>query len=167
MRLVGWKRPRPQPENSHNKLDGRLLIVCVFPPPFPSLFRQVNTQRKAIVQLILEKRELLVGQRVKRDGRVVDKSPHTHTHYIPVAPLLFLDRTVNSGPQVAPKPTAKSRHWKKKSGQLHGCCRNYRSDQELRKKNPAGTRAGPCCTPPGSDRRGHARHRHCCARGDF
>ncbi|XP_062416832.1 tumor necrosis factor ligand superfamily member 12 [Pungitius pungitius] len=29
---------------------------------------QVNTQRKAIVQLILEKRELLVGQRVKRDG---------------------------------------------------------------------------------------------------
>ncbi|XP_057709810.1 tumor necrosis factor ligand superfamily member 12 isoform X2 [Corythoichthys intestinalis] len=28
---------------------------------------QVNTQRKAIVQLILEKRELLVGQRVKRD----------------------------------------------------------------------------------------------------
>ncbi|KAJ0055483.1 hypothetical protein NL108_003873, partial [Boleophthalmus pectinirostris] len=28
----------------------------------------VNTQRKAIVQLILEKRELLVGQRVKRDG---------------------------------------------------------------------------------------------------
>uniref|UniRef100_A0A672J3X3 TNF superfamily member 12 n=1 Tax=Salarias fasciatus TaxID=181472 RepID=A0A672J3X3_SALFA len=30
---------------------------------------QVNTQRKAIVQLILEKRELLVGQRVKRDGR--------------------------------------------------------------------------------------------------
>lgn len=32
------------------------------------LFSQVNTQRKAIVQLILEKRELLVGQRVKRDG---------------------------------------------------------------------------------------------------
>ena len=65
-------------------------------------------------------------------------SPHTHahtlTHYIPVALLLFLDRTVNSGPQVAPKPAAKSRHWKKKSGQLHGCCRNYRSDQELRKK---------------------------------
>uniref|UniRef100_A0A3Q3KUA2 TNF superfamily member 12 n=1 Tax=Mastacembelus armatus TaxID=205130 RepID=A0A3Q3KUA2_9TELE len=30
---------------------------------------QVNTQRKAIVQLILEKRELLVGHRVKRDGR--------------------------------------------------------------------------------------------------
>uniref|UniRef100_A0A3Q2XUM1 TNF superfamily member 12 n=1 Tax=Hippocampus comes TaxID=109280 RepID=A0A3Q2XUM1_HIPCM len=30
---------------------------------------QVNTQRKAIVQLILEKRELLVGQRVKRDGK--------------------------------------------------------------------------------------------------
>lgn len=29
---------------------------------------QVNTQRKAIVQLIMEKRELLVGQRVKRDG---------------------------------------------------------------------------------------------------
>ncbi|KAK0144848.1 Tumor necrosis factor ligand superfamily member 12 [Merluccius polli] len=29
---------------------------------------QVNTQRKAIVQLILEKRELLVGHRVKRDG---------------------------------------------------------------------------------------------------
>uniref|UniRef100_A0A8C6ULM2 TNF superfamily member 12 n=1 Tax=Neogobius melanostomus TaxID=47308 RepID=A0A8C6ULM2_9GOBI len=29
---------------------------------------QVNTQRKAIIQLILEKRELLVGQRVKRDG---------------------------------------------------------------------------------------------------
>lgn len=32
------------------------------------LLSQVNTQRKAIVQLILEKRELLVGQRVKRDG---------------------------------------------------------------------------------------------------
>lgn len=32
------------------------------------LSSQVNTQRKAIVQLILEKRELLVGQRVKRDG---------------------------------------------------------------------------------------------------
>ncbi|KAF3697875.1 Tumor necrosis factor ligand superfamily member 12 TNF-related weak inducer of apoptosis [Channa argus] len=32
---------------------------------------QVNTQRKAIVQLILEKRELLVGQRVKRDGGAV------------------------------------------------------------------------------------------------
>ncbi|KAM6959838.1 tumor necrosis factor ligand superfamily member 12 isoform 1-T1 [Tautogolabrus adspersus] len=32
---------------------------------------QVNTQRKAIVQLILEKRELLVGQRVKRDGGTV------------------------------------------------------------------------------------------------
>ncbi|XP_067117951.1 tumor necrosis factor ligand superfamily member 12 isoform X1 [Osmerus mordax] len=30
---------------------------------------QVNSQRKAIFQLILEKRELLVGQRVKRDGR--------------------------------------------------------------------------------------------------
>lgn len=30
---------------------------------------QVNSQRKAIVQLILEKRELLLGQRVKRDGR--------------------------------------------------------------------------------------------------
>ncbi|KAF3837122.1 hypothetical protein F7725_004586 [Dissostichus mawsoni] len=29
---------------------------------------QVNTQRKAIVQLILEKRELLVGHRVKRNG---------------------------------------------------------------------------------------------------
>ncbi|XP_077598608.1 tumor necrosis factor ligand superfamily member 12 [Stigmatopora nigra] len=29
---------------------------------------QVNTQRKAIVQLVLEKRELLVGQRIKRDG---------------------------------------------------------------------------------------------------
>ncbi|XP_024257515.2 tumor necrosis factor ligand superfamily member 12 [Oncorhynchus tshawytscha] len=29
---------------------------------------QVNTQRKAIVQLIMEKRDLLVGQRVKRDG---------------------------------------------------------------------------------------------------
>lgn len=35
---------------------------------FLILFSQVNTQRKAIVQLILEKRELLVGQRVKRDG---------------------------------------------------------------------------------------------------
>ncbi|XP_034020622.1 tumor necrosis factor ligand superfamily member 12 [Thalassophryne amazonica] len=32
---------------------------------------QVNTQRKAIVQLILEKRELLVGQRVKRDGAML------------------------------------------------------------------------------------------------
>lgn len=30
---------------------------------------QVNTQRKAIVQLILEKRELLVGHRVKRDEK--------------------------------------------------------------------------------------------------
>lgn len=35
---------------------------------FSSVLSQVNTQRKAIVQLILEKRELLVGQRVKRDG---------------------------------------------------------------------------------------------------
>lgn len=35
---------------------------------FLILSSQVNTQRKAIVQLILEKRELLVGQRVKRDG---------------------------------------------------------------------------------------------------
>lgn len=35
------------------------------------LLSQVNTQRKAIVQLILEKRELLVGQRVKRDGTAV------------------------------------------------------------------------------------------------
>lgn len=33
-----------------------------------SVFQQVNKQRKAIVQLILEKRELLVGHRVKRDG---------------------------------------------------------------------------------------------------
>ncbi|KAM6949047.1 tumor necrosis factor ligand superfamily member 12 [Aplochiton taeniatus] len=32
---------------------------------------QVNSQRKAIVQLILEKRELLVGQRVKRNGMCV------------------------------------------------------------------------------------------------
>lgn len=37
-----------------------LVFFCVF--------QQVNTQRKAIVQLILEKRELLVGHRVKRDG---------------------------------------------------------------------------------------------------
>lgn len=51
------------PEKSHNKLIGHSLIVWFF-----SLFQQVNTQRKAIVQLILEKRELLVGQRVKRDG---------------------------------------------------------------------------------------------------
>ena len=51
------------PAKSHNKLIGRLLIEHFF-----SRFRQVNTQRKAIVQLILEKRELLVGQRVKRDG---------------------------------------------------------------------------------------------------
>lgn len=51
------------PEKSHNNLIGHLLIVCFF-----SLVQQVNTQRKAIVQLILEKRELLVGQRVKRDG---------------------------------------------------------------------------------------------------
>ncbi|XP_056432114.1 tumor necrosis factor ligand superfamily member 12 [Gadus chalcogrammus] len=34
---------------------------------------QVNTQRKAIVQLILEKRELLVGHRVKRDGTGRDR----------------------------------------------------------------------------------------------
>lgn len=39
------------------------LLIVLF-----SVFQQVNTQRKAIVQLILEKRELLVGQRVKRDG---------------------------------------------------------------------------------------------------
>uniref|UniRef100_A0A3Q4BD29 THD domain-containing protein n=1 Tax=Mola mola TaxID=94237 RepID=A0A3Q4BD29_MOLML len=37
---------------------------------------QVNTQRKAIVQLILEKRELLVGQRVKRDGRGKKAASH-------------------------------------------------------------------------------------------
>lgn len=37
-------------------------------PLSPLSVQQVNTQRKAIVQLILEKRELLVGQRVKRDG---------------------------------------------------------------------------------------------------
>lgn len=41
-----------------------LALLIVFFIVFP----QVNTQRKAIVQLILEKRELLVGQRVKRDG---------------------------------------------------------------------------------------------------
>lgn len=57
------------PEKSHNKLIGHLLIGF-----FLSLFQQVNTQRKAIVQLILEKRELLVGQRVKRDGTANRKS---------------------------------------------------------------------------------------------
>ncbi|CAG04583.1 unnamed protein product [Tetraodon nigroviridis] len=41
---------------------------------------QVNTQRKAIVQLILEKRELLVGQRVKRDAR---PQPHGRKRYLP------------------------------------------------------------------------------------
>ncbi|XP_010904248.1 tumor necrosis factor ligand superfamily member 12 [Esox lucius] len=33
---------------------------------------EVNTQRKAIVQLLMEKRELLVGQRVKRDAGPVN-----------------------------------------------------------------------------------------------
>lgn len=45
------------------------------------LFQQVNTQRKAIVQLILEKRELLVGQRVKRDGTANQKTP-TKLHFL-------------------------------------------------------------------------------------
>ena len=66
-------------KKSHNKLIGHSLIVCFSLPPPSSLFQQVNTQRKAIVQLILEKRELLVGQRVKRDGTAHHKpssSPH-------------------------------------------------------------------------------------------
>lgn len=60
------------PEKSHNKLIRHLLIG--FFSLSLSLFQQVNTQRKAIVQLILEKRELLVGQRVKRDGIANRKS---------------------------------------------------------------------------------------------
>lgn len=43
---------------------------------------QVNTQRKAIVQLILEKRELLVGQRVKRDGTAQVSLSHHRTPWI-------------------------------------------------------------------------------------
>lgn len=77
---TGWKGavcgcvgPLPEKKKkSHNKLIGHSLIVR-FSPPL-SLFQQVNTQRKAIVQLILEKRELLVGQRVKRDGTAHQKS---------------------------------------------------------------------------------------------
>lgn len=67
-----WARCQKKKKKSHNKLIGHSLIVR-FSPPL-SLFQQVNTQRKAIVQLILEKRELLVGQRVKRDGTAHQKS---------------------------------------------------------------------------------------------
>lgn len=47
-----------------------ILLDIVNGAFFFPLGQQVNTQRKAIVQLILEKRELLVGQRVKRDGNL-------------------------------------------------------------------------------------------------
>lgn len=71
--LCGWQEIKAvcgrewvlcQKKKVMRKITGRLLIACFF----FCVFQQVNKQRKAIVQLILEKRELLVGHRVKRDG---------------------------------------------------------------------------------------------------
>lgn len=101
---------RAVPAKSHNNLIGRLLMVhFFFPVPLaavslslshslthsPLSIQQVNTQRKAIVQLILEKRELLVGQRVKRDGSanrafllLSHPTKSAQTQYTPTALLL-------------------------------------------------------------------------------
>lgn len=58
----------------------------------PLSVQQVNTQRKAIVQLILEKRELLVGQRVKRDGSVL------FSHKISASDTIHTESTVARRP---------------------------------------------------------------------
>lgn len=99
---------RAVPAKSHNNLIGRLLMVHFFSCPSrcclsfslslthsPLSIQQVNTQRKAIVQLILEKRELLVGQRVKRDGSanrafllLSHPTKSAQTQYTPTALLL-------------------------------------------------------------------------------
>lgn len=119
-----------------------------------SLFQQVNTQRKAIVQLILEKRELLVGQRVKRDGtanqntNIIQKfvlfsclDHHRHNLLTHCTLLFFweehLTQTLASlGPHAtlvgSSGPTGTIPLLKVdtgKSRQLDDCFRNYRSDR--------------------------------------
>lgn len=61
--------PHEAPINNNTLLSTHTTHTTYLCPPTPSVsLCQVNLQRKAIVQLFLEKRELLESLRVKREG---------------------------------------------------------------------------------------------------